>query len=136
MKNIKIKGLDENDLGALSILKLTRIENGNNAVSSGQLKKTAKKGGDTSGVQHYENGTGLFGMSKTKKKKAQSNGGKEVSSRAEWKKTAVKGGKTSAKSPKHPNNTLVKCIHCGMKSTLPTISRWHNDNCKLKKQRK
>ena len=34
--------------------------------------------------------------------------------------------------PKHPNNILEKCIHCGFKTTLPLIRRWHNDNCKNK----
>lgn len=41
-------------------------------------------------------------------------------------------GKISAKSEKHPNKTITKCIHCGKESTLPLISRWHNDNCKQK----
>lgn len=127
----------ENGLSTKTIrINQTRYQNGNNAIESGQLRAAGVMGGIVTGNQHYENGTGLFGMSEKKKKKAQSNGGKEVSSRPEWKKTAVKGGKISAKSPKHPNNTLIKCIHCGMNATLPLISRWHNDNCKLKKQRK
>jgi hypothetical protein len=132
MKNIKIKGLDENDLGKDSLEQLNRIEQGNYAKESGQLSRASKKGGDTTGKQHYENGTGLFGMSERKKKKVRSNGGKAATARPEWKKIVVKGGKASAKSPNHPNNTLEKCIHCGLKTTLPLIRRWHNDNCKNK----
>jgi hypothetical protein len=45
MKNIKIKGLDENDLGKDSLAELMRIENGKLAVSSGQLKSIAAAGG-------------------------------------------------------------------------------------------
>jgi hypothetical protein len=130
--NKEIKGLSHNKLNKLTAAKLSRIENGNNAVSSGQLKKAQIIGGTIIGNQLYESGKGLFGMSEKKKKKAQSNGGKEVSSRPEWERTVVKGGKASAKSPKHPNNTLEKCIHCGFKTTLPLIRRWHNDNCKNK----
>jgi hypothetical protein len=136
MKNIKIKGLDENDLGKDSLEQLNRIEQGNYAKESGQLGRASKKGGNTTGKQHYENGTGLFGMSKTKKRKAQTNGGKVAGKLAVKKGTVVKAGKVSAKSSKHPNNTLIKCKHCSMVSTLPTISRWHNDNCKLKKSKK
>lgn len=39
-------------------------------------------------------------------------------------------GKRAAKSPNHPNNTLYKCIHCGVEMNLGHIKRYHNDNCK------
>jgi len=98
-----------------------------------QFKNFTKKGGEIASKLNYENGTGLFGMSENKKKNARSNGGKVATSRPEWKDIVVQGGKASAKSPKHPNNTLEKCIHCGFKTTLPLIRRWHGDNCKHKK---
>ena len=25
---------------------------------------------------------------------------------------------------------LVECVHCGKKSNIGMITRWHNDNCK------
>lgn len=45
MKNIKIKGLDENDLGKDSLAELMRIENGKLAKESGQLLEAAINGG-------------------------------------------------------------------------------------------
>jgi hypothetical protein len=45
MKNITIKGLDENDLGKDSLAELMRIENGALAKESGQLAKAAINGG-------------------------------------------------------------------------------------------
>ena len=42
-------------------------------------------------------------------------------------------GKISAKSSKHPNNVIGKCKYCEKETTLPLLSRWHNDNCKHKK---
>jgi hypothetical protein len=97
-----------------------------------QFKKRQSKGGDRIGKQHYENGTGLFGMDEKEKFKACSDGGKAATARPEWHDITIKAGTISAKSPNHPNNTLIKCIHCGMESTLPAISRWHNNNCKHK----
>ena len=47
MKNIKIKGLDENDLGALSIQKLTRIENGKQTIGTNACYEGRSKGGKT-----------------------------------------------------------------------------------------
>jgi hypothetical protein len=132
MKNIKIKGLDENDLSKDSLEQLNRIEQGIYAKESGQLGRASKKGGATTGKQHYENGTGLFGMGEKKKKKVRSNGGKAAGKLAVESGTVIKAGKASAKSPNHPNNRLEKCIHCGLKTTLPLIRRWHNDNCKNK----
>ncbi len=97
-----------------------------------QNKERNSKGGTIQGNELLQTNRGLFGMSERKKKKARSNGGKAATSKPEWKNIVVKAGKASAKSPKHPNNILEKCIHCGFKTTLPLIRRWHNDNCKNK----
>lgn len=97
-----------------------------------QFRKRQSKGGDTAGPKHYENGTGLFAMSKKKKKQAVVKGGKVQGNKNVETGQVIKAGKISAKSPKHPNNTLEKCIHCGFETTLPLIRRWHNDNCKHK----
>jgi ABC-type cobalt transport system substrate-binding protein len=55
MKNIKIKGLDENDLGKLSIQYLTRVENGKatigNNVSFEGRKKAGLKNKETGHIQ-------------------------------------------------------------------------------------
>jgi hypothetical protein len=130
--NIPIKGLKDLGDKKYSMEQLNRIEQGENAVLSGQLKSIQSKGGKIRGILHYKNGTGLFGMSDKKKKQAAINGGKSAGKLAVKKGTVIKAGKVSAKSPKHPNNTLEKCIHCGYKTTLPLIRRWHNDNCKQK----
>lgn len=45
MKNIKIKGLDENDLGKLTIQQLTRIENGKETIGRNASYKGRQKGG-------------------------------------------------------------------------------------------
>ena len=100
-----------------------------------QNKERARKGGDVTGRQHYENGTGLFARSKREIKKDLIKAGKATTSLPIWKDIASKGGINSAKSSKHPNNTLEKCKHCGFETTLPLIRRWHNDNCKLKKSK-
>jgi hypothetical protein len=126
--NIPMKGDD-----TITIEQLNRIENGKNAVISGQLKSVSSKGGKVVGIKHYKNGTGLFGMSKSEKKKAVIKGGK-----VQGKINADNGhvsiaGKISAKSKKHPNNVKVKCEHCGFKTSLPLYKRWHGDKCKLKK---
>lgn len=131
MENIKIKGLD--DLSAYSIEQLNRIENGLNAKASGQLLHAAIEGGKVMGNKHYKNGTGLFGMNEYKKKKAQINGGRAAASLPHFKNMCSIGGKASVKSPKHPNNTLVKCPHCNKESNLAIMKRWHFDKCKLKK---
>ena len=125
--NIPMKG-DE----TITIEQLNRIENGKNAVLSGQQKQAAIKGGKVMGNKHYKNGTGLFGMSEIKKKKVRSSGGKAATSRPEWKNITIKAGKISAKSKKHPNNVKVTCEHCGFKTSLPLYKRWHGDNCKHK----
>jgi hypothetical protein len=125
--NIPMKGDD-----TITIEQLNRIENGKNAVASGQLKSICVKGGKIGGKVTYKKGNGLFGMTDKDKKKSQINGGKVAGKLAVERGTVIKAGKISAKSPKHPNNTLEKCIHCGYKTTLPLIRRWHNDNCKHK----
>jgi hypothetical protein len=130
--NIPIKGLKDLNDKRYSMEQLNRIENGKNAVISGQLKSTSSKGGKVAGNKNYKNGVGLFGMSDEKKKQTAINGGKVAGELAVENGTVIKAGKISAKSPKHPNNTLEKCIHCGFKTTLPLIRRWHNDNCKHK----
>jgi len=130
--NIPIKGLKDLNDKRYSMEQLNRIENGNNAVISGQLKSISSKGGKAGGNKNYKNGTGLFGMSEKKKKQTVINGGKAAGKLAVENGTVIKAGKISAKSKKHPNNTLEKCIHCGYKTTLPLIRRWHNDNCKHK----
>ena len=45
MKNIKIKGLDENDLGKLSIQYLTRVENGKATIGRNVTEEGRKKAG-------------------------------------------------------------------------------------------
>jgi len=39
-------------------------------------------------------------------------------------------GKRAVKSPGHPNNVLLKCIHCNVEMNVGHIKRYHNDNCK------
>ena len=125
--NIPMKG-DE----TITIEQLNRIENGKNAVISGQHKLAASKGGKSMGNTHYKNGTGLFGMSDEKKKQTAINGGKVSGKLAVERGTVIKAGKVSAKSPKHPNNVKIKCEHCGFETSLPLYKRWHGGNCKHK----
>ncbi len=125
--NIPMKGDD-----SITIEQLNRIENGKNALVSGQLKSAAFNGGKATGKKHYKNGTGLFGMTDVDKKKSQSNGGKVQGKINVETGHVVVAGKISAKSKKHPNNVKVKCEHCGFKTTLPLHRRWHGDNCKHK----
>ena len=130
--NIPIKGLKDLDDKRYSMEQLNRIENGNNAVLSGQLKSITSKGGKAIGKIHYKNGTGLFGMSDKDKNKSQINGGKVAGKLAVERGTVSKAGKISAKSPKHANNVKIKCEHCGFETSLPLYKRWHGDKCKLK----
>ena len=125
--NIPMKGDD-----TITIEQLNRIENGRNAVVSGQLKSISSKGGIATGKKHYKDGTGLFAMSEEKKKQTYINGGKASGKLAVERGTVSKAGKISAKSKKHPNNVKVKCEHCGFKTTLPLYKRWHGANCKHK----
>lgn len=133
-KNIEWKksSIDYNKLNKLSHADIVRLENGKNAVLSGQHKKAAIEGGKVIGKRHLKNGTGLFGMDDKKKKQTVINGGKAAGKLAVERGTVVKAGKASAKSKKHPNNVKVKCEHCGFKTTLPLYKRWHGDNCKQK----
>lgn len=98
-----------------------------------QNKERASKGGITAGNLLLKSKKGLFSMSENAKTKARLNGGYATSSLPIFKEICSKGGKASAKSPKHPNNTLVKCPHCSKKSNLAIMKRWHFDNCKMKK---
>jgi len=98
-----------------------------------QNKERASKGGITAGNLLYKTKKGLFGMNAKSKKKAQLNGGYATASLPIFKNICSLGGKASAKSPKHPNNTLVKCPHCNKESNLAIMKRWHFDNCKFKK---
>ena len=93
----------------------------------------SKFGGNAMGSIHYTNGTGLFAMSKTKKKQVVINGGKAAGKLAVERGTVIKAGKISAKSPNHVNNKKLKCPHCKMEGAYPTMKRWHIDKCKLKK---
>lgn len=128
--NIPMKGEDIAD--KLTIEQLNRIENGKNAVISGQHMQAAKNGGKTMGNKHLKNKTGLFGMSKKKTKQAKINGGKVSGMKNVLTGHVSIAGKISAKSKKHPNNIKVKCEHCGFKTSLPLYKRWHGDNCKHK----
>jgi hypothetical protein len=130
--NIPIKGLKDLNDKKYSMEQLNRIENGKNAVLTGQQKEAAIEGGKVMGNKHYKNGTGLFGMSDMKKKQTAINGGKIAGKLAVEKGTVSKAGKISAKSKKHPNNIKVTCEHCGFKTSLPLYKRWHGDNCKQK----
>jgi hypothetical protein len=125
--NIPMKGDD-----SITIEQLNRIENGKNAVTSGQLKSISSKGGKIAGNKNYKNGVGLFGMSSEKKNQTAINGGKIAGKLAVERGTVSKAGKISAKSKKHPNNVKVKCEYCGFKTSLPLYKRWHGDNCKNK----
>lgn len=125
--NIPMKGDD-----TITIEQLNRIENGRNAVISGQHKLAATKGGKSMGNIHYKNGTGLFGMSDAQKKARSIKGGKIAGKIAVKSGTVSKAGKISAKSKKHPNNVKVKCEHCTFETSLPLYKRWHGDNCKHK----
>jgi hypothetical protein len=77
--------------------------------------KLSKEIGNIVGPRSKEEGFGIFGLSKK-----------------ETIKNAIAGGKASAKSKKHPNNVMVKCEHCGFKTSLPLYKRWHGYNCKHK----
>jgi hypothetical protein len=111
---------------------LQQITNGLNAVRSGQLLSIASKGGKVAGKKNYDNGTGLFGMSEEDKRRSQINGGKVAGKLASEVGTVVKAGQVSAKSPKHPNNVMIQCEHCGFETSLPLYKRWHGNNCKKK----
>ena len=130
--NRSLNGLSDSELLKLDNEQLNRIQNGINAVESGQLKEAAKKGGEKMGQTHLKNGTGLFGRSKKQIKEDASKAGKLGGMKNVLTGHVKIAGKISAKSPNHPNNTKQKCIHCGYESTLPLIRRWHNDNCKHK----
>ena len=116
----------------LTIEQLNRIENGKNAVISGQHREAAISGGKTMGNKHFKNKTGLFGMSSKKTKQAQINGGKVSGNKNVLNGHVSVAGKISAKSKKHPNNIKIKCEHCGFKTSLPLYKRWHGENCKHK----
>jgi hypothetical protein len=89
-------------------------------------------GGTIMGYKHLKNKTGLFSMSKSKKKEVVTNGGKSAGKLAVKNGTVSKAGKISAKSPNHVNNKILKCPHCKMEGAYPTMKRWHMDNCKHK----
>ena len=125
--------IDYNKLGSLTHADLVRIENGKNAVASGQFKEVVVKGGISMGKSHYENKTGLFGMDDEKKQQSHIKGGKSAGKIAAENGTVVKAGKAAAKLSTHPNNVKVKCEHCDLESTLPLYKRWHGDKCKHKK---
>lgn len=61
--------------------------------------------------------------SKTRAKFLSSKEGKEHQSNA-----GRKGGAAGKGKPK----PKVKCVYCGKEGGAHTMSRWHNDNCKLK----
>jgi hypothetical protein len=98
-----------------------------------QNKKRQSKGGITAGNSLVKSKKGLFAMNEESKNIARTNGGYATSSLPIFKDICSLGGKASAKSPKHPNNTLVKCPYCNKESNLAIMKRWHFDNCKLKK---
>lgn len=125
--NIPMKGDD-----TITIQQLNRIENGKNAVVSGQLKSICTKGGKLGGQVTYKKRNGLFSMSDKDKNKCRINGGKIQGKINAENGHVVIAGKISAKSKKHPNNVMVKCEHCGFKTSLPLYKRWHGDNCKHK----
>ncbi len=129
--NIPMKG--EEYANNLTIEKITRVENGKNAILSGQLNNVRKNAGIKTGNNHYKNGTGLFAMSDSKKKKVVVNGGKAAGKLAVENGTVSKAGKISAKSPNHVNNKILKCPHCKMQGAYPAMKRWHGENCKHKK---
>jgi hypothetical protein len=133
-KNIEWKksSIDYDKLNELTHSDLVRLQNGKNAIISGQLLKASINGGKTMGKIHYKNGTGIFSMDEKKKKQTVINGGKSAGKLAVERGTVVNAGKISAKSSKHPNNTLVKCEHCEFETTLPLYKRWHGNNCKRK----
>lgn len=129
----KKSSIDYSKLNKISHSDIVRIENGKNAILSGQHKKAAIKGGKVMGEKHLNNRTGLFSRSKKKRiedaTKAGKIGGKKTAELGYLK----KAGQISSKSPKHPNNILIKCTHCGKETNLPLNKRWHGDNCKHKK---
>jgi hypothetical protein len=157
MKNIKIKGLDEKDLGALSIQKLTRIENGNNAVSSGQLKKTANKGGiqtlrgrGYTSIQKkgnktaFEKGVGIHNKENPNYKKWKSEAGSKGAKRQMSDGIGIHTDKETRREWSRAGGLAVIdqlnkekiCPHCKLKSRGAGYNRWHGDNCKLKKVKK
>lgn len=97
-----------------------------------QFKKTQSNGGKKASEILLKNKTGLFGMDKISKKKAQIKGGQSQGKKNVENGHVIIAGKASAKSKKHPNNVKVKCEHCGFKTSLPLYKRWHGDNCKHK----
>ena len=99
-------------------------------------KKFATAGGIAAGNILFENKRGLFGMSKTKKRKAQTNGGKSAGKLAVEKGTVFIAAKASIKSPNNINKKTFKCPHCKKEGAYRIMMRWHGDNCKLKKIKK
>jgi hypothetical protein len=133
MKDFKQKpliGLNDLNDNSYSLEQLNRIENGKNAVKSGQFFEVVKKGGKVVGDNHYKNKTGLFSMDDEAKKQSQSNGGKAASSKPEWKEISMKGAIASINSPNHVNNKRLSCPHCGKEGGYTAMKRWHGDNCK------
>jgi hypothetical protein len=134
-KNIEWKksDIDYDKLNQLNHADLVRIENGKNAVYSGQLKSITTKGGKKMGTTHYINGTGLFGMDEKKKKQSCINGGKAAGKLSVESGNVIKAGKISVNSPNHVNNKRLTCPHCNKEGGYTIMKRWHMDNCKNKK---
>lgn len=133
MKDFKQKpliGLEDLNDNSYSLEQLNRIENGNNAIKSGQFLDVVKKGGKVVGDNHYKNKTGLFSMDDEAKKQSRSNGGKAVTSKPEWKDISKRAGLASSKSPNHINNKRLVCPYCDKEGAYTIMKRWHMDNCK------
>lgn len=133
-KNIEWKksNIDYDKLNNITHAELVRIENGKNAVYSGQLKEAAISGGNTMGNTHYKNKTGLFGMSEEQKKQTAIAGGKISGKLAVERGTVSKAGKASIESPNHVNYKILICPHCGKEGKFTIMKRWHMDRCKYK----
>jgi hypothetical protein len=154
-KNIEIKGLEDDDLvGKYSLEQLNRIENGLNAVASGQLASICSDGGKAAlpkGVYTdtqrkgnevaYELGVGIHNKNNSEYKKWKSEAGKKGG------KHQVENGlgiHTDSETRKQWSrlgglavidklNEYKVCPHCGIKTRGAAYNRWHGNNCKQKK---
>jgi hypothetical protein len=102
--------------GPINGIKSRDEKTGYHAMSKEDRVKLSKEIGNRIGPRSYEEGFGIFGISKK-----------------ETIKNAIAGGKASIKSPNHVNNKKLVCPHCNKEGGYTAMSRWHMHNCKMKK---
>jgi len=145
MKNIKIEGLDENNLGELTIQKLARIDSINENRTIESCSKGGKIGGPIAGAKSRDEKTGFHAMSKEHRVEVSKKVGNVIGPRSfkegfgiygltDEEKLAVAkyAAQQSIKSPNHVNNRRLTCPHCNKEGGYTAMKRHHMDNCKFK----